>query len=56
MEQVTVPIMSKLQLPVILFECPKTASFKKDEVLTFKLWADPQNEASPIYELTILIG
>jgi len=45
--------MSKLQLPVIPFERPKTASFKKDEVLTFKLRTDPQNEASPTYEITI---
>jgi len=44
---------SVLQQPVIPFDRPKSPNYKKDEVLTFKLQMDPDNDTSPTYEISI---
>jgi len=42
-----------LQQPVIPFERPKSPNYKKDEVFTFKLQTDLDNNTLPTYEISI---
>jgi len=42
-----------LQQPVIPLDRPKSPNYKKDEVLTFKLQTNPDNNSLPIYKITI---